>query len=77
MRQYQEAMNCYLICIEAAGDGNVDRQKLALYRAGVLAAGLRDSVAAEKHLSQLVKLDPDFKDAASRLDRLKQIRDKG
>lgn len=52
-------------------------EKLAAYRAGILAAGLGNDRAAEEWFSRLVELEPDYRDAASRLDRIRNMRHKG
>ena len=44
-----------------------------LYRAGVLAHGLKDAATAVRHLAELVKIDPEFRDAAARLDKSRRI----
>ena len=41
-----------------------------MYRAGVLATGLKDPLRAKKWLSKLVELDPGYRDASERLDKL-------
>jgi hypothetical protein len=48
---------------------------LALYRGGVLAAALKKFENAEKYLTELVEKVPDYKDAAARLDKVRQISD--
>ncbi len=52
-----------------------DTKKLALYRAGVLAAELNDRERAEKHLTQLAAIDFGYRDVADRLDKLAALRD--
>jgi tetratricopeptide (TPR) repeat protein len=72
LRQYTKALEHY---VTAAGSAEEDpeRRKLALYRAGVLAHGLKDAASAVKYLSQLVEMDAQYKDAADRLDKARQI----
>ena len=70
MRQYTPALQSYEKAAETKADPNSDTYRLALYRAGVLATGLKDVVRAKKWLSALVELDPDYRDAAARLDKL-------
>jgi hypothetical protein len=53
----------------------LDTKKLALYRAGVLAAELGDRDRAEKHLTQLAAIDFGYRDVADRLDKLAALRD--
>ncbi|MDA1050095.1 MAG: tetratricopeptide repeat protein [Planctomycetota bacterium] len=77
-KQYDKAMECYLRAVTgAATTEDVDLHKLARYRSGVLAAGLRNYDTAEEHLSALLALDPAYKDAAPRLDKIREIRHKG
>ncbi|MCA9122180.1 MAG: hypothetical protein H6822_21035 [Planctomycetaceae bacterium] len=77
-KQYDKALDSYLEAVSAvAATQDVDLQKLARYRSGVLAAGLHNYAAAEEHLSALIALDPDYRDAAPRLDKIREIRHKG
>ncbi len=77
IRQYQEAMREYLAGAERASKEakNASVQKLGLYRAGVLALGLKDHHQARKIFGQLVGLDPNYQDAKARLDKLQKMRD--
>jgi hypothetical protein len=43
----------------------------------VLAAGLKDVDAAQKHLSAVAGLDYGYRDVAQRLDKLRSAKDKG
>jgi hypothetical protein len=43
---------------------------------GLLAEGLKHLEMAERGLAELVALDPQYKDAATRLDKLRTIRHK-
>jgi len=52
-----------------------DTKKLALYRAGVLAAELNDRERAEKYLTLLAGMDFGYRDVADRLDKLAALRD--
>jgi len=70
LKQYSKAMKCYEVAIKQSTDLDGDRRKLALYRGGVLAAALEDTGKARDWFAQLVKLDPSFKDASARLDKL-------
>ena len=56
-------------------DMQPDTKKLALYRAGVLAAELNDRERAEKYLTQLAAIDFGYRDVAERLDKLAALRD--
>jgi len=77
IKQYQLAMQNYEAAIEALTDRELELRKRALYRAGVLAAGLKDFDAAQKHLSAVAGLDFGYRDVAQRLDKLRTARDKG
>ena len=71
-------LNCALklrAAVQAADDFQPDTKKLALYRAGVLAAELDDREKAEKHLTQLAAIDFGYRDVAERLDKLAELRD--
>jgi tetratricopeptide (TPR) repeat protein len=72
MRQYTKALECYAGAADHAEEDS-ERKKLALYRAGVLAHGLKEAATAVRHLTELVKIDPDFRDAAARLDKSRRI----
>ena len=77
-KQYDKALESYLRAVKAASvTEDVELQKLARYRSGTLAAGLHNYIAAEEHLSALVAIDPAYKDAGPRLDKIREIRDKG
>jgi tetratricopeptide (TPR) repeat protein len=76
LKQYGNAMKCYQAAATQAPSGS-PTHLLALYRTGVLATALKNPEAAVAALEQLVSLVPDFRDAQARLDKLKQIGDKG
>jgi tetratricopeptide (TPR) repeat protein len=75
IRQFRLALSSYEAAIEAADSMQPDTQKLALYRAGVLAAELGDRDKAEKYLTQLAAIDFGYRDVADRLDKLAALRD--
>jgi tetratricopeptide (TPR) repeat protein len=77
IRQYPLAMRSYQTAVESLTDRELDLRKRALYRAGVLAAGLDDPDAARKYLSTLAELDFGYRDVAQRLDKLTPAKDKG
>jgi tetratricopeptide (TPR) repeat protein len=83
LQQYDKAWGAYKIAIKSlfeAKDATAEMQehrKLALYRAGVLATGLKKADRAVQFLERLVKLDPHYKDAAARLDKARHLGDKG
>lgn len=77
-KQYDKALESYLRAVTAAvATEDVGLQKLARYRCGVLAAGLHNHDVAEEHLSAVITIDPTYKDAAPRLDKIREIRHKG
>jgi tetratricopeptide (TPR) repeat protein len=77
IKQYPLAMQNYEAAVEVLTDRELELRKRALYRAGVLAAGLRDLDAAQKHLSAVAGLDYGYRDVAERLDKLRSARDNG
>lgn len=77
IRQYQLAMRSYQTAVDSLTDRELELRKRALYRAGVLAAGLDDPDGAKKYLSMLAELDFGYRDVAQRLDKLTPAKDKG
>lgn len=77
IRQYQLAMRSYQTAVDMLTDRELELRKRALYRAGVLAAGLDDADTAKKYLSTLAELDFGYRDVAQRLDKLTSAKDKG
>lgn len=77
IKQYQLAMRNYQAAVDSLTDREMELRKRALYRAGVLAAGLEDVDAAQKYLSTLAGLDFSYRDVAQRLDKLASLKDKG
>jgi tetratricopeptide (TPR) repeat protein len=78
LKQYPKAFEAYKRAIAAAAEGDhPDLRKLATYRAGILAAGLKEFAIAEKLFQELLELDPQYKDARDRLDKIAQIRHNG
>jgi tetratricopeptide (TPR) repeat protein len=75
IRQFRLALSSYETAVEAADDFQPETKKLALYRAGVLAADMNDRERAEKHLTQLAAIDFGYRDVAERLDKLAALRD--
>lgn len=70
IKQYPLAMRNYQSALEHLGDREMELRKRALYRAGVLAAALKDRDAAQKHLSTLAELDFGYRDVAARLEKI-------
>ena len=69
-------MQNYETALETLTDRELELRKRALYRAGVLAAGLKDVDAAMKHISAVAGLDFGYRDVAERLDKLRSASDK-
>lgn len=76
-RRYEPALESYKEALTRYKTLGSERVKQLLYRAGVLAAGLKQTKLAVQYLGQLAKLDPSYKDVGPRLDKLKQIREDG
>lgn len=75
IEQHRLAMRSYEAAIAACPPGEwSELRKLALYRAGVLAMGLREFDSAEKHLTDLASADFGYRDVSQRLDKLAQLR---
>jgi len=77
IRQYPLAMRNYQTAVESLTEREQELRKRALYRAGVLAAGLDDVDSARKYLSALAELDFGYRDVRQRLDKLTPAKDKG
>ena len=75
-KQYDKALDYYRRAAEESSSRQIEVKKLALYRLGILAEGLKHLEVAEQGLAELVALDPQFKDASTRLDKLRSIRHK-
>jgi tetratricopeptide (TPR) repeat protein len=75
IHQFKLALASYEAAIEASDTTQSDTHKLALYRAGILAADLNDVPKAEKHLTSLAAIDFGYRDVAERLDKLASLRD--
>jgi tetratricopeptide (TPR) repeat protein len=84
LKQYRQAMSSYEQAIEssetqavgtnARTGGDEETYRLALYRAGVLAMGLKEWDAAERWLTELAGVDFGYKDVAARLDKIAKAR---
>jgi tetratricopeptide (TPR) repeat protein len=78
LKQFEKALRHYLDAARRSPLPDLrDCHLLAHYRAGVLAAALKQSELARQCLSTVVQADPHYKDAQSRLDKLPPIGDKG
>ncbi len=75
IEQFRLAMSSYEAAIKAAPEPDSEEHRLARYRAGVLATGLKEYDTAEKHLTELAAADFSYRDVADRLDKLTQMRE--
>lgn len=73
-KKYVTALETYEEALKYGETLSSERLKLLLYRAGVLAQGLKEYPTAGKYLQKLLEIDPGYKDVVSRLDKLKNIR---
>jgi tetratricopeptide (TPR) repeat protein len=73
IKQVRLAMNHYSQAVEEIPERDADNKKLALYLAGRLALGLKDTKAAEKYLGELAQLDFAYKDVSTLLDKLEAL----
>ena len=73
--QHRLALRSYESAIEACDPSDwTELRKLALYRAGVLAMGMKELDTAEKHLTDLAAADFGYRDVGERLDKLARVR---
>ncbi len=77
IEQYKLALTNYEQAVEACSDPDSETRRLAQYRAGVLATGMKEFDRAERHLTELAGLDYGYRDVADRLDKLGELRDSG
>jgi tetratricopeptide (TPR) repeat protein len=77
IEQYKLALSHYEQSLEACDPSDVDARKLALYRAGVLASGLRELDRSERYLTELAGLDYGYRDVSDRLDKIAELRNSG
>ena len=76
-QKYNNAMQFYARAVELTADADPNLRKMALYRAGVLAMGLKQYPVAEQYLQTLSKIDARFKDVLTRLDKVRKLRQTG
>ena len=74
IEQYKLALSSYEAAVEAAPAGDDPTRKLALYRTGVLAMGLKDLDRADQRLTELAALDFSYRDVSQRLDKIAAMR---
>ena len=76
LRKYQEAQSRYLQARKWAKQSHKrDLLKLSLYRAGILAGGLKSWDQARALFEELIAIEPSYRDARARLDKLQAIED--
>jgi len=76
-KKYVTALETYEEAITYADTLSAERHKLLLYRAGVLAQGLKEYRTAASYLKRLLKMDANYKDVARRLDKVRKMRQDG
>lgn len=74
LKQYERALTHYEKAVKVAAKEEVGCKKLGLYRAAVLATGLRDLTKAEKYFAILHNADAGYRDVAGRLDKVRAMR---
>lgn len=77
IEQYKLALGSYEQALEACDEPDSESRRLALYRAGVLATGMRELDRAERHLTELAGLDFAYRDVSDRLDKINKLRNSG
>ncbi|PHS12094.1 MAG: hypothetical protein COA78_08620 [Blastopirellula sp.] len=74
-KRYKTALECYRNALSHSDVMSSDHQKMLLYRTGVLALALVNLPVAEDSLGRLIKMDPNYRDIQSRVDKLKKMRE--
>lgn len=77
IKQYKLSLQSYGTAVETIPDREVEKKKLALYRAGTLAYVMKDIDLAEKYLTDVASLDFSFKDVAKWLAKIGEARNNG
>ena len=73
IKQYHLAMNHFEQAVQEIPDREQEYKKLAHYRAGKLAMGLKDLAKAEKYLTTLASMDYTYRDTSDLLERLHRM----
>ena len=73
IKQYHLAMNHFEQAVQEIPDREQEYKKLAYYRAGKLAMGLKDLAKAEKYLTTLASMDYTYRDTSDLLERLHRM----
>lgn len=77
IKQYRLAASHFDQAIQRISDRDIDNKKTALYYAGRLDLGLKETEKAEKYLTTLAGIDFGYKDVAALLDKLSKLRANG
>ena len=77
IEQYKLALGSYEQALEACEEPDSEIRRLGLYRAGVLATGMKELDRAERHLTELAGLDFTYRDVSDRLDKINKLRNSG
>jgi tetratricopeptide (TPR) repeat protein len=78
IKQFHLAMNHFEQAVQEIPDREQEYKKLAYYRAGKLAMGLKDLTKAEKYLTTLASMDYTYRDVSALLERLhRMLEDEG
>lgn len=73
IKQHRLALRHYEEAVQETPERNPEGRKLAMYRAGKLALGLKDKKTAEHYLEMLAKVDFAYRDVADLLEKVSQI----
>ncbi len=75
IKQFHLAMNHFEQAVQEIPDRDQEDKKLAYYRAGKLAMGLKDLAKADKYLTTLASMDYTYRDTSDLLERLHRMQD--
>ena len=75
IKQYHLAMNHFEQAVQEIPDREQEYKKLAYYRAGKLAMGLKDLAKADKYLTTLASMDYTYRDTSALLERLHRLQE--
>ena len=75
IKQFHLAMDHFEQAVQEIPDRDQEEKKLAYYRAGTLAMGLKDLAKADKYLTTLASMDYTYRDTSDLLERLHRMQD--
>jgi tetratricopeptide (TPR) repeat protein len=75
IKQYQLSMSHFEQAVVEVPDREQESKKLAYYRAGKLAMGLKDLTRAEKYLTTLASMDYTYRDISDLLARMHKMKE--